>query len=441
MNVPAEARQNAPVKITGWKKWLLSLVFLGGFGFAGGGSFLLFALVPFGQKLVLRGWTQTEIDRALSFLVYGWFVFAFLVTALYARLTLSKGRLRAAWSIALVMLLAAGWAFYEFMHSESSAYVARAQGRIEEVSEKLSFGPYPDTELLIELKQQHYDGVITLLHPAVPFEKLLLDEELKNAPKVGIAVLSFPMLPWISDNKNALTSIGNLLQQPGKRYYVHCYLGQHRTNLVRQAAGFDIRRDVAYVGNQMLTTMLDNFSDFGVTSDGNQTYQDGQDGVHSRFSVLGDNLDVATYSTVCAHCGGEATRSRALRFTFDPSAPAFRASGIGPLAGSDFMAPATLSGINYWGRYRDMGKGTTAQVRSDVEFQLDRGTYRLAYASLAVYRTDASTWLVTSDPADIPGNPGFKASPAAELNVVRKRNATRFGTVNMPIRFQVTLKP
>jgi hypothetical protein len=416
------------VKITGWKKWLLILLFLSGFGFAGGGSFLLFALVPLEANLEARGWTQTEIDHTLRLFVYGWFVFSFLVTYLYARLTLSKGRLRMAAAIALVLVAAAGFVFYEFLHTRSS-FVAGSQSRIEVVSEQLSFGPYPDESTLIELKSHHYDGVITLLHPAIPFEKILMDEEKKNGEKVGLAVYSFPMLPWVTDNKQALNSIWTLLQQPGKRWYVHCYLGQHRTNLVRQLAGFGVRPDLAYAENRLATTLLDNRSPVGVTGDGSPSYVDGQEGVKSYFGVFGKDVNLLTYDT-----------ARKLHFTFDPSSSAFRASGIGPLGGADLMGTTTLYGLNFWGRYRDMGSGTTAQVRLELEFYVNGAFYQLQYDSLAVYRKGANTWLLTSDPADIPGNPGFLASPAAQLGAVKNRVVSGFGTVNMPIRFEVTLR-
>jgi len=438
------------VKVTGWKKWLLILLFLGGFGFAGGGSFLLFVLVPFEHQLVAKGWTQAEIDHTLRLFVYGWFVFSFLVTTLYWWLTLSKGRLKAAGSIALVVLLAAGFVFYEFLHSKSALIAAR-QGQIEEVSEHLSVGPYPNAQLLSELKRLHYDGVISLLHPAIPFEKILLEEEKTNGAQVGIQIYSVPMLPWISENKEALASIGTLIRQPGKRYYTHCYLGEHRVNLVRQLLGFAARRkpvrpgwhpfvpgmrpgfgvgpELAYGQDPLVTTMLDNFSVFGVSSDGNQTYEEGLGGVHSYFGIFGSDVNLVTYNS-----------SRKLHFTFDPAAPAFQASGIAPVVGSDFMAASDLSGLNYWGRYRDMRSATTAQAKMDLEFYIGQVTYNLHYDSLAVYHKDAVTWLITTNPADIPGNPGFEASPVAGLNALRDRNVTSFGTVNMPMRFEVSLK-
>ncbi|MGH9554868.1 MAG: hypothetical protein ACRD2Y_03505 [Terriglobales bacterium] len=180
---------------------------------------------------------------------------------------------------------------------------------------------------------------------------------------------------------------------------------------------------------KLIATYLDNFSVFGVQDDGNATYEDGVGNVQAYFGVSGKDVDLVTYNT-----------ARKLRYTFDPASPAFQASGINPVVGSNFLAVTDLFGINYWGRYRDMGIGTTAQVQSDVEFYVGNVTYELDYASLAVKRLNATTWLFTTDPADIGGDPGFQASPVAKLNVIRRRSVTSFGTVNMPMRFEVTLK-
>ncbi len=437
------------MRITGWKKWLLIFLFLAGFGFAGGGSFLLFALVPLERSLVTRGWTQPGIDRTLSFFVYGWFVFSFLLTALYWRLTLAKGRLRAAGTLALVMLVAAGFVFYEFMHPKTGM-IAGSRGQIDQASDQLTFGPYPDAPLLTDLKRQRYDGVISILHPAIPFEKILLDEEKKNGAELGIQIYSVPMLPWISGDKEQLATIAKLLQQPGKRYYVHCYLGEHRVNLVKRMAGlgtfkrgrapragwhpgvpgdppgFGVGRELAPDQVALVTTMLDNFSLLGVESDGKPTYEEGQGGVHSYFGAFGTDLDLVTYKS-----------GRRLHFTFDPKSKAFRASGIGRRAGSEFLAESDFSGLSLGGRYRDMGGRTTAQVHLALRFYVGGATYNLDYPSLVVHHKTADTWLITTDPVD---TPGFPASPVAELTMIGERSITSFGTVNMPMRFEVTLK-
>ncbi len=182
---------------------------------------------------------------------------------------------------------------------------------------------------------------------------------------------------------------------------------------------------------KLIATYLDNFSVFGVQDDGNSIYEHGVGGVQAYYGVGGKDVDIVTYNT-----------ARKLRYTFDTSSTAFVNSGIGAVHPSgDFMAVSDLFGINYWGRYRDMGIGTTAQVQADLEFYVGSVTYELDYASLACMRIDADTWLLTTDPADIPGNPGFQASKVAKLNVIRRRSVTQFGTVDMPMRFEVTLKP
>ena len=222
--------------ISAWKRRLLWLIFFGGFGFAGGGAFLLFGMVPLEHKLAVSGWSQPEIDQTLSSVVYGWVLFSFLVATVYSHLTLQVARPLAAVSLAGMVALTAGFVFYEFLHVQS-LMVAGRTAKIEEVSQRLSFGPYPDKNQLKLLRAQGYDGVISLLHPAIPFEEVLLEEEKKNGEEVGIQVYSRPMLPWISENKAALNSIRVLIQQPSLRFYVHCYLGQHRANLVRRMAG------------------------------------------------------------------------------------------------------------------------------------------------------------------------------------------------------------
>ena len=162
----------------------------------------------------------------------------------------------------------------------------------------------------------------------------------------------------------------------------------------------------------------------GVSGDGS-TYVDGVGGVQCYISVSKNDADLVTYNT-----------GRTLHFEFDSSSVAWQNSGLPQSldAEIDFFA------INYYGNYDSMGVGTTAQVQMDLEFKVGRLTYELDYQSLAVMRTATDTWLITSDPADIPGNPGFTASDQAALNVIRRRAQATYGAVNMPLRVQMTVK-
>lgn len=164
----------------------------------------------------------------------------------------------------------------------------------------------------------------------------------------------------------------------------------------------------------------------GVSHDGDAVYEHGLQKVQCYFGVNGRDANLVTYNS-----------PRRLQFTFDAGSPAFQASG---LPSPNFTAQVDLFGINYYGPYRTMEVGTTAQVQLDLEFKVGNLTYELDYPSLAAMRTSQTTWLITSDPVDIPGDPGFQASDLASLNVIRRRSVEKFGAVNLPIRFEVELK-
>ncbi len=191
--------------------------------------------------------------------------------------------------------------------------------------------------------------------------------------------------------------------------------------------GFDAKGAPKGSATPLVAEVLDNLSTTGagVWGDGTGTYVDSVGGVQCYFGVSGKDADLVTYNS-----------SRTLHFKFDTSSLAWKKSGLP----ADFYAVMDFFGVNYWGRYKDMGDGTTAQVQMDLEFKVGNLTYELDYQSLAVKRT-GNTWLITSDHAnDIIYNTGFTASNQAALNVIRRRSQETFGAVNMPLRVELTLK-
>lgn len=240
-----------------WQKWLLGFVFFGSFGFAGGGSFLMFLMVPLEHWFITMGWSQAAIDRTLGPMVYGWFVIALVVTLVYYRkvVNLAPPRPRLAYGIAGASVVAAGLVFAAFLNTGFAVITSR-QGSVREVTSRFTFGPYPELPELQKLKADGYDGVISLLHPTIPFETVLIAREEANARQAGIRLYHYPMLPWISDNGEARAGIRKLVQASGKRYYVHCYLGTHRTNLVR-AIVLEGRREETQSANALLPAALD----------------------------------------------------------------------------------------------------------------------------------------------------------------------------------------
>ena len=229
--------------IVAWRKWqaiktwqraLAWLGFLGCFGFSGGGLFLLYALVPLEARLQAAGLAQGQIDRWLQATVAAWSIASLVVSWLYYRLFLARPRRRTLAYAALGLSVLTAAAVFALFLRTGTGLVALSRGETQSLGERFTFGPYPDRGDLEQLKQQGYDAVVTLLSPAIPFEKVLLDEELANGAAVGIKVYSFPMLPWISDNAGALAAIHDLAAQGKTRIYFHCYLGKHRALLVQQ---------------------------------------------------------------------------------------------------------------------------------------------------------------------------------------------------------------
>lgn len=93
----------------------------------------------------------------------------------------------------------------------------------------------PAEAKLRDLKGAGYTAVITLLHPAViPFEPRLLATETEAAERAGIPLIHLPMLPWVSDNAEALLAVRRLAESGEGRFYMHCYLGVDRVNVVRR---------------------------------------------------------------------------------------------------------------------------------------------------------------------------------------------------------------
>ncbi|PID20457.1 hypothetical protein CSV61_14400 [Sporosarcina sp. P3] len=223
-------------------KLLLWFVFLSTLGVGGGVFFLLFVVVPIEQAFTDRGWSQFKIDHAMKYFVVGWVIFGFVVSFLYYNFIVKKNHWLLTWLLAAssIMLTVAG--LYYFLNT-GSGIVQASQGEVVE-GERFTFGPYPEKEDLLSLKERGYDGVITLLNPTLPIEKPLLGQEVRFAEEVELEVHSLPMLPWVGDNTKSIEKVKELITQDDKKYYVHCYLGRHRVDVVKQVINEELGDDL-----------------------------------------------------------------------------------------------------------------------------------------------------------------------------------------------------
>lgn len=223
-------------------KLLLWFIFLSTLGVGGGIFFLLFAVVPIEQVVTDRSWSQFKVDNIMKYFVIGWVVFGFIASFFYYFLVVKKNRWLLTWVLvtSTVMLTFAG--LYYFFNT-GSGIVQSSQGVVVE-GERFTFGPYPEKEDLANLKERGYDGVITLLSPTLPIEKPLLDKEMRSAEEAELEVHAFPMLPWVGDNTKSIEKVKELIAQDDKKYYVHCYLGRHRVDVVKQVVNEELGEDL-----------------------------------------------------------------------------------------------------------------------------------------------------------------------------------------------------
>ena len=99
------------------------------------------------------------------------------------------------------------------------------------------YGSYPNEEMIKSLKEQGFDGIISLLHEMViPAEPALMKDEKALAEKYGIKVINLPMMPWISGNEKTLQQAKKFIETEKGLYYVHCYLGRDRINIFKAAS-------------------------------------------------------------------------------------------------------------------------------------------------------------------------------------------------------------
>lgn len=132
---------------------------------------------------------------------------------------------------------------------------------------RFRFGAYPDRAKLEALKAEGVTAVVSLQHPAVvPFEPQGIAAERQAAREVGLEFIHVPMLPWVSDNEEALERIRGLVHEGRGTYYIHCGLGRDRVNVARrvieQAA---VDSDVELAGTDGLleaTTFADRVEPF-----------------------------------------------------------------------------------------------------------------------------------------------------------------------------------
>lgn len=109
---------------------------------------------------------------------------------------------------------------------------------ISDVNARIVIGPYPGDRDFRLLKANGVSLIVTLLDPAIPYEASLLNQEKARAGQFGIELRNFPMSSIMGRkfgshyDASAKGAADAIAESTGK-VYLHCYLGMHRIQAVR----------------------------------------------------------------------------------------------------------------------------------------------------------------------------------------------------------------
>ncbi|MBN1939712.1 MAG: tetratricopeptide repeat protein [Candidatus Aminicenantes bacterium] len=145
---------------------------------------------------------------------------------------------------AAVLFAVSGWMV---LVNPDNPFTRLFSRKISDVDARIIIGPYPNDKDFRLLKSNDVGMVISLLNPEIPYEAVLLKEEKERAERFGIPMKSYPMSSILgqrfgdSYDKSADAAAQLIASYPGK-VYLHCYLGMHRIQAVRDrlsAMGID----------------------------------------------------------------------------------------------------------------------------------------------------------------------------------------------------------
>jgi hypothetical protein len=144
------------------------------------------------------------------------------------------------WLIAIAAFFLSLGAFWILLTPDNPlTNIFRAQ--MSDVHERVVTGPYPVREDFEELSANGVSVDVSLLDPKIPYERVLLDQERRNAQRYGIEMINFPMASILGQKmgsyyeKDALQAANAIDSiRKSQKVYLHCYLGEHRMVAVKK---------------------------------------------------------------------------------------------------------------------------------------------------------------------------------------------------------------
>jgi len=139
-------------------------------------------------------------------------------------------------SVLTVLLVAL--AGYSLLINPDNPFTRFFQRKISDVNARIVVGPYPVERDFRLLQSHHITQIISLLDPALPYEKTLLEKEKRLAAEHGMRVLNFPMSSILGRKfggyyEGSAAAAAAAIAGTTDKIYLHCYLGLHRIQAVR----------------------------------------------------------------------------------------------------------------------------------------------------------------------------------------------------------------
>lgn len=183
------------------------------------------------------GFGQTAQDRTLIGVIILFVVGSFILTRALVRHVFRMHSVRGRRAVVASLVLPGALSLWAWSDpTRLLAGIAGGEGSTLRMAggPEFIFGAYPDDEKLRELKKQGVTTIVSLQHPAVLVELQGIKAEEDDARRLGLNFVQAPMLPWVSDNSDAIAKIKDLALHGHGVYYVHCGLGRDRVNIAKR---------------------------------------------------------------------------------------------------------------------------------------------------------------------------------------------------------------
>lgn len=208
-----------------------------------------------------QNWSQSTDDIIVKIVMLFLVFLSFIISLFITRSFLRSDRIFKRIILFLFPLIFSAGAVWLWMNPSLMQKDSNVSETISKNGSEFVFGSFPEEAKVKLLKEKNFTAIISLMHETVfPFEPKLIEEEKESCKKVGIELINIPMLPWISENEEALSRLKELALKKLGKYYVHCYLGKDRVNIAKRVIETSNRN--AAISSELKTRSIEDLEAF-----------------------------------------------------------------------------------------------------------------------------------------------------------------------------------